>query len=115
MSILHYLTLFFDLIAPYFIYVVSILYLLYFTLFLGINTENEIYIKPLKTFIRLFVGLFLILHFNPYVHKTTLTNLDTTIIMSSGSLILLDAGFSSLIEENLARFNIKQRVQNILQ
>jgi hypothetical protein len=114
MSFIHYLTKFFDILAPYFVYVVSLLYLLYFTLFLGINTDNEIYVKPLKTYIRIFVGLFLILHFNPYVHKTNLSTIDSNIIMSSGTLILLDAGFSSLIEENMTRFNVKQRIQNLL-
>lgn len=114
MSFLYYLTNFIDFLAPYFIYFVSLSYLLYFTLFLGINTKNEKYVKPLKTIIRLFVGLFLIIHFNPYVHKTNLSKIDTNIIMSSGFLILLDAGFSSLIEENLARFDVKQRLQDIL-
>lgn len=115
MSFIYYFTKFIDFLAPYFIYFVSLSYLLYFTLFLGINTTNEKYVKPFKTIIRLFVGLFLIIHFNPYVHKTNLSKVDTNIIMSSGSLILLDAGFSSLIEENLARFDIKQRLQYVLQ
>tara|TARA_Y100000992_G_C21154069_1_gene437672 strand:- start:46 stop:393 length:348 start_codon:yes stop_codon:yes gene_type:complete len=108
------LTKLIDLVAPYFNYIVILFYLLYISLFLGINVENEKYIKPLKTFIRIFVGLFLLIHFNPYNHKTSLTKIDLNIIMSSGMVILLDAGFSSLIEDNLARFDIKNRVQDIL-
>ena len=108
------LTKLLDIIAPYFNYIVILFYLLYISLFLGINVENEKYIKPLKTFIRIFIGIFLIIHFNPYVRKTSLTKIDLNIIMSSGMVILLDAGFSSLIEDNLVRFDIKNRIQDIL-
>ena len=108
------LTKIIDNIAPYFIYIVALFYLLYVSLFLGINEENEIYIKPLKTFIRIFIGLFLILHFNPYTEKKTLNKLDISIIMSSGLVILLDAGFSAFIEENLLRFEIKDKIQKYL-
>ena len=108
------LTKIIDNIAPYFIYIVALFYLLYVSLFLGINEENEIYVKPLKTFIRIFIGLFLILHFNPYIEKKTLNKLDISIIMSSGLVILLDAGFSAFIEENLLRFEIKDKIQKYL-
>lgn len=113
MKIINKLQEIIDIIAPFFNYIVIIFYILYISLFLGINVENEKYIQPLRTLIRMFIGLFLIVHFNPYIHKTSLNNTDINIIMSSGIVILLDAGFSSLIDENLEKYNIKNNIRGL--
>lgn len=104
-----------DIISPYFYYIVYIFYLLYIGLYLGLDKKYEKILIRLKASIRIFIGLFLILHFNPLTKKNKLTELDTRIILSSGLVILLDAGVSALIEEKLQEYKDKYIVQNKLE
>lgn len=96
-----------DKIAPFFYYIVYIFYLLYIGLYFGLDKEYAQYVTPLKIAIRLFIGTFLILHFNPLIKKNILTDLDINILMSSGLVIILDAGLSAYIEGVLSKIDIK--------
>lgn len=97
-----------DILAPYFYYIVYIFYLLYLgILYLGVDKKYEKYLLTLKTGIRIFIGVFLILHFNPYVKNKRLTDLDTKIILSSAIVIILDAGVSAFIEDKLQEYKLK--------
>ena len=98
---------FIDRIAPFFYYVVYIFYLLYVSLYFGLDKEYAKYVIPLKMAIRIFIGIFLILHFNPLIKKNILTGLDINILMSSGLVILLDAGLSAYIEKTLTKYDIQ--------
>ena len=96
-----------DKLAPFFYYIVYIFYLLYVGLYFGLDKEYAQYVMPLKTSIRLFIGAFLILHFNPLIKKNILTDLDINILMSSGLIIILDAGLSAYIDKTLTKIDIK--------
>ncbi len=96
-----------DNLAPYFYYIVYIFYLLYVGLYLGLDKKYEKYLLRLKTSIRIFIGIFLLLHFNPYVKNRKLTDLDTQIILSSAMVIILDAGVSAFIEDKLQVYKSK--------
>ena len=100
-DLLSLLVYFIDILAPYFYYIVYIFYLLYIGLYLGLDTKYEKLVLTLKTGIRIFIGVFLILHFNPYIKNPRITELDTKIILSSAVVIILDAGVSSYVEDNV--------------
>lgn len=90
-----------DSMADYFIYIVILFYSLYIGLYLGLaDSKYEKYLVPLKTGIRIFIGSFLLLHFNPISYKTTLNKTDIRIIGSSASVILFDALFSTYTSLN---------------
>lgn len=111
-EVLKLLTNVIDNISPYFYYIVYLFYLLYIALYLGLDKKYERFLLRLKTTIRIFIGLFLILHFNPLVkNKLTLTEIDRRIILSSGIVIIFDAGISALIEEKLqeAKYKYEER------
>ena len=85
-----------DSMADYFFYIVILFYSLYIGLYLGLaDSKYEKYLVPLKTGIRIFIGSFLLLHFNPISYKTKLNKTDIRIIGSSSSVILFDALFST--------------------
>lgn len=85
-----------DSMADYFFYIVILFYSLYIGLYLGLaDSKYEKYLVPLKTGIRIFIGSFLLLHFNPISYKTKLNKTDIGIIGSSSSVILFDALFST--------------------
>jgi hypothetical protein len=107
-EVLKLLTSIIDNISHYFYYIVYLFYLLYIALYLGLDKKYEKFLLRLKTAIRIFIGLFLILHFNSLVNtKLKLTELDRRIILSSGLVIILDAGISALIEEKLQEYKDK--------
>lgn len=107
-EVLKLLTSVIDNISPYFYYIVYLFYLFYIAVYLGLDKKYERYVLRLKTGIRIFIGFFLILHFNPLVkNKLTLTEIDRRIILSSGIVIILDAGISALIEEKLQEVKYK--------
>ena len=62
----------------------------------------------------MFIGIFLLLHFNPFMKKTKLTELDTNIIRSSALVILLDAGVSAYIEQKLHQYNVKGVIKSTI-
>ena len=105
--LLDLLLYFIDSLAPYFYYIVYIFYLLYVGLYLGLDKKYEKILLRLKTGIRIFIGIFLLLHFNPYVKNRRLTELDTKIILSSAIVIILDAGVSAFIEDKLQEYKTK--------
>jgi hypothetical protein len=85
-----------DSLAGYFFYIVYLFYILYIGLYLGLaDSKYEKYLVPLKTGIRIFIGSFLLIHFNPISYRTTLNKTDIGIIASSASVILFDALFST--------------------
>lgn len=99
-----------DSMADYFFYIVFLFYSLYIGLYLGLaDSKYEKYLVPLKTGIRIFIGSFLGLHFNPISYKTNLNKTDIRIIGSSSSVILFDALFSTYTTLNtLYRADIKE-------
>ena len=111
-DLLNVLLYFIDSLAPYFYYIVYIFYLLYVGLYLGLDKKYEKVLLRLKTAIRIFIGVFLLLHFNPYVKNKRLTELDTKIILSSALVIILDAGVSAFIEDKLQEYKTKIMEKN---
>ena len=91
-----------DSMVDYFFYIVFLFYSLYIGLYLGLaDSKYEKYLVPLKTGIRIFIGSFLLLHFNPISYKTKLNKTDIRIIGSSASVILFDAIFSTYTNLNV--------------
>ena len=74
---------------------VTLLYISYFILFFGIYKINVKYVHMLSTFVHVFVCLFLILRFNPFV-KAELRPYDSNIIFGSAMLLLFNVVFSEI-------------------
>jgi hypothetical protein len=87
----------FNKIADYYTTITYFIYFLYICLYLGLadSTYEKYILVPLKSFIRIFIGLFLAVQFNPFSNKVRITEKDTSIIMASAGLILVDALFSA--------------------
>ena len=74
---------------------VGLLYISYFVLFFGLFKINTQYVHILSTFVHVFICLFLILRFNPFV-KAELRPYDSNIIFGSALLLLFNVVLSEL-------------------
>jgi hypothetical protein len=74
---------------------VGLLYFSYFIIFFGIYNINTRYVHLLSIFVHVFICLFLLLRFNPFV-KAELRQYDSNIIFGSALLLLFNVVFSEL-------------------
>ena len=74
---------------------ITLLYISYFILFFGIYKINMQYVTILRTFVSVFICMFLILRFNPFV-KAELLPYDANIIFGSAMLLLFNVVFAEL-------------------
>ncbi len=72
---------------------ITLLYISYFILFFGIYKINMKYVTILRTFVSVFICMFLILRFNPFV-KAELLPYDANIIFGSAMLLLFNVIFA---------------------
>ena len=74
---------------------IALLYISYFILFFGIYNINIKYVSILRTFVSVFICMFLILRFNPFV-KAELLPYDANIIFGSAMLLLFNVVFAEM-------------------
>jgi hypothetical protein len=77
-------------------------YLLYGIVFAGLYSKAPRYLYLLKMAIKIYVSLFLIIRFNPYV-KTTFTEFDRKIAYTSGIFLILTTTLTDLIINYIQR------------
>ena len=92
-------------IAPYYVYLIFGIHLLYVMAFFGIISSNSKYLRELNIFVQTFICVFLLLRFHPF-RKHTFHQSDATIIFGSAIFLLFNLGFveyfNSFVEKKMA-------------
>lgn len=76
-----------------FLYLLALIYILYFTILFGFN-NNEL-IKVVQFWLRIYVGLFLLIFFNPFT-KAKFNEYDQRIVFSSALLLITTVSITEL-------------------
>ena len=91
-----------EMIAPYYIHLIAGMHILYAFAFVGIISTSSIYIQFINIFIQTFIGIFLMLRYNPFRKQKFYKN-DANIIFGSAAFLLFNLGlvqyFQSFIEK----------------
>ncbi len=91
-----------EMIAPYYINLIGGMHLLYAFAFVGIISDNSILIRFINIFIQMFIGIFLMLRYNPFRTQRFYKN-DANIIFGSAAFLLFNLGlvqyFKSFIDK----------------
>ena len=73
-----------------FIYSINISFLLYIIVLLGIGGFAPQYLDHLKTFLQVYIGILLVINFNPFTYKERqFGEFDRQLVFSSGIFLLL--------------------------
>jgi hypothetical protein len=80
-------------------YTVYILYILYFLTLFGLSRAAPQYLETVNNSLRTYVGLFLIIRYNPFVKIAKFSDFDREIIFSSGIFMLLSTAFGNYIKD----------------
>lgn len=97
------------------------LYSLYLIIFLtilaifGLSKTAPIYLKYLKTFLQIYIGLLLVYLYNPFIFNKNkkFTDIDRKIIFTSGSFLLFSSALISYIENFVDIYKIIPYGDNI--
>lgn len=79
--------------------IIYISYLLYLLTFLGLSSQAPNTLNTLNFYFRLYICLFLILRFNPFLTFGKFTNLDRKISFSAGIFILTSNYLPYLLDD----------------
>ena len=79
-------------------YITIILYIL---IVLGLSTSAPEYLEYLNSFIKIYISLFLIYRFNPFL-KVKFTRLDAKISFSAGVFLLATTAVASILKNYLS-------------
>ena len=91
-----------DIYKNIFLYSIYISYILYFLALFGITNYAPKYLDYLKTFLKVYVGLVLIIFYNPLTYKKRqFTEFDRKIAFSSGLFLLLSTSIIGSFEKSL--------------
>ena len=71
-------------------------YVLYAIAFSGILSLNPDYLSTLETITQVYISLFLIIRFNPFVKKSTMTTLDRNMAYRAGIFLFLSSAATSI-------------------
>jgi len=94
-------------------------YFFYFCLFIGVATTKPEYLDELQLCVQIYISLFLIYRFNPFIKRSNkYDELDRKVAFSSGTFLLLTssiAGIAKVYLEDAAkkiRTNIKATINS---
>ena len=93
-----------------FTFVIYFSYILYFLTIFGLSRNAPEYLKYLQFFIQIYVCLFLIIRFNPFI-KTKFTTLDRRVAFSAGLFIFTTSFINEILVRNIEK--IKDNIQKI--
>jgi hypothetical protein len=94
-------------------YTVYILYILYFLTLFGLSRAAPQYLESVNNSLRTYVGLFLIVRYNPFVKLVKFTDFDREIIFSSGIFMLLSSAFGKYIKDKF-KPKVEKRLKKLL-
>lgn len=91
-----------------FTFVIYFSYMLYFLTIFGLSRNAPEYLKYLQFFIQIYVCLFLIIRFNPFI-KTKFTHLDKRVAFSAGLFIFTTSFINEILVRNIEK--VKDNIQ----
>ena len=86
-----------------YLYVLYTTYVLYFMSYIGFYSLAPQYIQLLDEILKIYVGLFLVIKFNP-IFKHKFDSFDKDIAFSSGIIILLSTTFTTIISKYISQY-----------
>jgi len=88
---------------PLYIGIMAMIYVTYFSLYIGVTFINPTYVDILSKAIRLVLSVFLIIRFNPFKKQHVLRDFDEKLIFTSAVLLLTDVGITQYITSFVKR------------
>ena len=91
-----------------FLYLINISYVLYIIVLLGIGGFAPTYLRYLRTFLQIYIGILLVLRYNPFTYKgKDFGEFDRQLVFSSGIFLLLSTAIIGSIEKYLQNKTIE--------
>jgi hypothetical protein len=85
----------------YTIWLILILHLVYFVLYFKEDLIEVKYLNYLRTFVNMFICLFLIYRFHPFRKEILLKKYDESIIFNCALILFINEGFSNYVISNV--------------
>ena len=91
-----------------FLYLINISFVLYIIVLLGIGGFAPTYLRYLRTFLQIYIGILLVLRYNPFTYKgKDFGEFDRRLVFSSGIFLLLSTAIIGSIEKYLQNKTIE--------
>lgn len=91
-----------------FLYLINISFVLYIIVLLGIGGFAPTYLRYLRTFLQIYIGILLVLRYNPFTYKgKDFGEFDRQLVFSSGIFLLLSTALIGSIEKYLQNKTIE--------
>ena len=91
-----------------FLYLINISFVLYIIVLLGIGGFAPTYLRYLRTFLQIYIGILLVLRYNPFTYKgKDFGEFDRQLVFSSGIFLLLSTAIIGSIEKYLQNKTIE--------
>jgi hypothetical protein len=85
-----------------FLYLINISFVLYIIVLLGIGGFAPKYLRYLRTFLQIYIGILLVIRYNPFTYKgRDFGEFDRQLVFSSGIFLLLSTALIGSIEKYL--------------
>lgn len=88
-------------------YIFNFTYFIYFIAFTGIFAFEPSYLVIFNDIIKYYIGIFLIIRYNPFISVKKLTEFDREIVFSAGIFVLLTTALANIAQRYLEK-NIKK-------
>jgi hypothetical protein len=95
-----------------FLYSLNASFILYIIVLLGVGGYAPQYLETLKSFLRIYIGLLLVINYNPYTYTDRkFGEFDRQLVFSSGIFLLLTSTIISSIESYI-QYKAKNIISN---
>jgi hypothetical protein len=95
-----------------FLYSLNASFILYIIVLLGVGGYAPQYLEALKSFLRIYIGLLLVINYNPYTYtERKFGEFDRQLVFSSGIFLLLTSTIISSIESYI-QYKAKNIISN---
>lgn len=100
-----------------YLWIVFLMHVVYVAVLVGVLETAPGYIATLESYIKIYVSLFLIVRFNPFMHTGKFTEIDRKIVFSAALIILTTSILNGLIEKFKVpiRTAVRAAVQQVVQ
>lgn len=102
---------FWNLHTTTYLWTVTTLHVLYAAVLIGLVEAAPSYVESVEYYVKVYVSVFLILRFNPYVHTGKFTEIDRRIVFSAALVVLTTSVLKNVIDQY--RPQVKAFVRNL--
>lgn len=101
----------------FFTVLTAIVFILYVISAIGLSRSAPEYLSPLQSIVQLYIGIFLIWRFNPFVKKAKFSDLDRKVAYSAGLFIISTTIVKSIVDSITPYFRkqFEDKLPSILQ